>query len=207
MGNNNSMSVLRCSLAALFLLGSQALAGSSAPGINNFHQVDERVYRGAQPTGAGFSYLAKIGVKTVLDLRENGQRSSREAALVTSLGMHYVHVPMSGLTPPTRADITRVLVLMEDGASGTVFVHCLRGADRTGAVIAAYRIDHDRWDNYRAWREAMSLGMSFFQWPRQNFIRKFQPIPTMEARPSPVALRAPENSGQVPLSPATANPR
>ena len=200
------MSVLRCSLAALFLFSSPALAGQSVQGINNFHQVNEHVYRGAQPTTGGFDYLAKIGVRTVLDLRENGERSSREASLVTSLGMHYVNVPMTGLAQPTRADITRILVLLEDGSSGTVFVHCLRGADRTGAVIAAYRIDHDLWDNYRAWKEAMSLGMSFFQLPRQNFIRKFQPLPTMQAPKAPVAFRTPENSTQVNLTSTTANP-
>jgi tyrosine-protein phosphatase SIW14 len=200
------MSVVRCSLAALFLFSSQALAGSSVPGINNFHEVNEHVYRGAQPTVEGFSYLAKIGVKTVLDLRENGERSSREAALVTSLGMHYVNVPMAGLTPPARADITRILVLLEDGSSGAVFVHCMHGADRTGAVIAAYGIDHDHWDNYRALKEAMSLGMSFFQLPRENFIRKFQPLPTMEAPKAPVAFKTPENFRQVNLTSTTANP-
>ena len=53
-------------------------------------------------------------------------------------------------------------------------MHCKRGADRTGAVIAAYRIDHDHWDNLRAFKEAMSRGMSFFQLPRQGYILTFQ---------------------------------
>ena len=74
------MSILNRSLAALFLFSLPALAGSSVQGINNFYQVDEHVYRGAQPTTEGFEYLAKIGVKTVLDLRENGERSTGEAA-------------------------------------------------------------------------------------------------------------------------------
>ena len=102
--------------------------------------------------------------------------------------MHYVNVPMTGLTPPTRAEITRILVLLEDATAGAVFVHCMRGADRTGAVIAAYRIDHDHWDNDRALKEAMSFGMSFFQLPRQNFIRKFQPLPSMEAPKTSAAI-------------------
>jgi protein tyrosine phosphatase (PTP) superfamily phosphohydrolase (DUF442 family) len=194
------MSMLNRSLATLFLFSLPALAGSSVPGIINFSQVDQHVYRGAQPTTEGFDYLAKIGVKTVLDLRESGERASREALLVTSLGMQYVNVPMTGLTPPTKTEITRILVLLEDSTAGAVFVHCLRGADRTGAVIAAYRIDHGHWDNDRALKEAMSFGMSFFQLPRQNFIRKFQPLTNKGDLKSSIAFRTEENSNRLALT-------
>ena len=139
------MSILNRSLVALFVLSLPALASSSVQGIDNFYQVDEHVYRGAQPTTEGFKYLAKIGVKTVLNLREDDERSSGEARVVTSLGTQYVNVPMAGLLPPIDAEITKILALLEDGATGAIFVHCNRGADRTGAIIAAYRIDHDHW--------------------------------------------------------------
>jgi len=165
----------------VFALALPAFAGSSVQGIKNFYQVDEHVYRGAQPTDEGFQYLAKIGVKTVIDLREADERSQAEERLVTAAGMKYVNVPMTGLTPPTEAEITRILGILEDDNTGAVFVHCKRGADRTGAVIASYRIDHDRWDNVRALSEAMARGMSFLQFPRQGYIRTLQPR-TIEAR-------------------------
>ena len=165
----------------LLFLGLPAFASSSVPGIDNFSQVDAHVYRGAQPDAAGFAYLAKIGVKTILDLREADQRALAEERAVTAAGMHYVNVPMTGLTPPTEAEITKILALLEDDTAGPVFVHCKRGADRTGAVMAAYRINHDHWDNARALKEAMSYKMSFFQFPRQGFIRSFQPR-TLEAK-------------------------
>lgn len=130
--------------------------------------------------------MAKLGVKTVLDLREQDSRSAKEAQVVTALGMHYVNVPMRGLTPPTDAQTATILALLESAASGGVFVHCKRGADRTGAVIAAYRVDHDHWANARALKEAMSCGMSFFQWPRQSYIRNFQPhTSVVTAAPEP----------------------
>lgn len=163
----------------LFAFVLPAFAGSTANGIKNFYQVDEHVYRGAQPTEEGFQYLAKIGVKTVIDLRATDERAKAEEAEVTAAGMKYVNVPMTGLTPPTTADISRILGLLEDSGTGPVFVHCKRGADRTGAVIAAYRIDHDHWENSRALSEAMSRGMSFFQIPRQSYIRTFQPRATI----------------------------
>jgi len=196
------MSVLNRTIAAFFLFSLPALASSSVAGIDNFYQVDAHVYRGAQPTTEGLEYLAKIGVKTVLDLREDGQRSSQEAQLVSSLGMQYVNVLMIALTPPTETEITRILALLEDPTTGAVFVHCMRGADRTGAVIAAYRIDHDHWDNSRALKEAMSFGMSFFQVPRQNFIRKFQPLPGKEEPKSTIALLTGENSNRLALTDA-----
>ena len=157
----------------LFALALPAFAGSSVPGIENFYQVDQHVYRGAQPTDKGFKYLAKIGVETVIDLREADERSRAEESVVRATGMKYVNVPMTGLTPPTEAEITRILGILEDKTTGAVFVHCKRGADRTGAVIASYRIAHDQWDNARALKEAKACGMGYFQAPRQSYIRAF----------------------------------
>src|SRR5215831_12891936 len=125
------MSHLKRSLHRTFictvLFSLPALAGSSVPGIHNFYQVDEHVYRGGQPTSEGLSYLAKIGVKTVLDLREPGRRSAQEESDVTALGMRYINVPMGGLTPPSEAQIAKILALLEDKSGGPVFVHCRRG--------------------------------------------------------------------------------
>jgi tyrosine-protein phosphatase SIW14 len=158
----------------VLVLVSPLLAQQPAQGIRNFHQVDQHVYRGGQPDKDGIEYLAKLGVRTVINLREAGPRSRQEEALVTEAGMKYINVPMTGLTPPTDAEIKKILVVLEGETSGPVFVHCKRGADRTGAVIGAYRVDYDGWDNDRALQEAMSSGMSRFQHPRQNYIRGFQ---------------------------------
>jgi protein tyrosine/serine phosphatase len=172
------MSFTRRLPIALLVFGLPVFAGS-VPGIKNFEQVDAHVYRGAQPTSEGFQYLANIGVKVVVDLRETGGRSKSEERMVSDAGMRYVSVPMGGLRPPTDAEITKILGMLEDGTSGPAFVHCRRGADRTGAVIAAYHIDHDKWDNTRALQDAMAHSMSFFQYPRQNFIKNFHSRPAM----------------------------
>jgi protein-tyrosine phosphatase len=177
----------------LFLVASWVPAAYAVrvPGIRNFHEVDANVYRGAQPASNGFRYLSGIGVKTVLNLRMHDGASTREKEIVTSLGMKYVNVPMTGLTPPTPAQITRILALLEDRSGGPVFVHCMRGADRTGAVIAAYRIDHDHWSNGQALLEARTCGMSMFQFPRMAFIRSFHPI--LAIQPAQTAL-PPQNT-------------
>jgi tyrosine-protein phosphatase SIW14 len=176
--------------AALLTLGLPVFA-ASAPGIQNFDQVDAHVYRGGQPTPEGFQYLAKLGVRIIIDLREADTRSQGEQRVVTGAGMRYINVPMSGLTPPTEAEIAKILALLEDGTAGPVFVHCRRGADRTGAVIAAYHIDHDHWDNTRALKDAKAHSMSFFQIPRQNFIKSFRPLAVDAKAPSHAPTPAP----------------
>ena len=183
----------------LFAFALPALAGSPVPGINNFYQVDPHVYRGAQPTDEGFEYLARIGVKTVIDLREADERSKAEERAVTAAGMRYLSVPMTGLIPPTESEICRILGILEDNRTGPVFVHCKRGADRTGAVIACYRIDHDHWDNARALKEAMAQGMGFLQFPRQNYIRIFQPR-LIDTRAAVAKAAAPSTSDGVTAS-------
>src|SRR5438128_1773082 len=95
------MSLSSRSRVFLFILSAPAFAGSSVQGIKNFYQIDEHVYRGGQPTEEGFKYLAKIGVKTVIDLREHDERSIAEERVVSANSMRYVNVPMTGLTPPT----------------------------------------------------------------------------------------------------------
>ncbi len=176
-----------CSRARLIVLAvaSPLLAQQPAQGIKNFYEVDQHVYRGAQPDKEGFEFLAKLGVKTVVNLRQDGPESRREERLVTEAGMKYIHIPMTGLTPPTDPDIKKILGLLEDQTGGAVFVHCKRGADRTGAVIAVYRVDHDGWNNDQALKEAMARGMSPLQHPRQNYIRYFQRAAVEVSAPPP----------------------
>jgi protein tyrosine phosphatase (PTP) superfamily phosphohydrolase (DUF442 family) len=172
------------------LLAFSPVFAGSVPGIENFDKVDAHVYRGAQPTEEGFRYLAKLGVKTIIDLREADSRSKREERVVTGAGMKYANVPMTGLTPPTEAEITKILAILAANPDGPVFVHCRRGADRTGAVIAAYHINFHGWDNARALKDAKAHKMGWFQYPRQGYIMSFRPRP-MDAKATSVADSTP----------------
>jgi len=164
--------------------------GPRAAGVPNFHQVDEHVFRGAQPTPEGFKNLTKLGVKTVIDLRGGNDHTAGEKTVVETLGMKYVHVPMKGLTAPTDEQVARVLALLDQPSASTdwpVFVHCKRGRDRTGTVIACYRITHDHWDNQKALREARLLGMSWVERSMQAYILSYKPPSRAQ-----VANRTPE---------------
>jgi uncharacterized protein (TIGR01244 family) len=155
-------------------------AGPETPAIPNFHQVDEHLFRGAQPAANEFQDLARMGIKTVLDLREEGHSVS-ERKLVEAAGMRYVSLPMSGLTAPSDQQISGALAVLEDSANGPVFVHCRRGADRTGTVIACYRIAHDGWQNRQALEEARTFGMSRLERAMRRYVLHYRaaaaPIP------------------------------
>lgn len=154
--------------------GLEAASIPDVPGVPNFHQVDEHVYRGAQPHGQGFEGLAKLGIKTVIDLR--GQKSEETA--VQRAGMRYIWLPWSGYKAPAESQIGAVLTLLEDNSAWPVFVHCRRGADRTGTAIACYRIEHDHWTNQQALAEAKTFGMSSLEVAMQHFILGFAaPVP------------------------------
>jgi tyrosine-protein phosphatase SIW14 len=143
-------------------------------GVHNFHQVNDHLYRGAQPTDPGFAQLAKLGVKTIVDLRESGDRSASEKKTVEAAGMHYLSFPMAGYSVPSVDVMTKLLALFEDAKSGPVFVHCRRGADRTGTVLAVYRMVHDHWENAKALAEAKAFGMSWTERAMQSYITHYK---------------------------------
>jgi tyrosine-protein phosphatase SIW14 len=146
----------------------------SVPGIPNFHQVNDHVFRGGQPTAEAWPGLARLGVKTVIDLRREDEHSTAaEGQAVAAAGMNYFNVPMKGVVAPTNEQIAKVLELLN--SQEPVFVHCKRGADRTGTVIACYRIAHDRWERKHALNEAKSFGMAWDQMGLKHYVMIFQP--------------------------------
>ena len=92
-------------------------ADLDAPGGPNFHQVNQHLYRGGQPADTAWSSLAKLGVKTVIDLRPASEHSlSQEARIVEAAGMVYVSQPMAPLAAPTNEEIRKILSLLDSSA-------------------------------------------------------------------------------------------
>jgi tyrosine-protein phosphatase SIW14 len=70
---------------------------------------------------------------------------------------------MKGFVAPTDEEVSKVLALLDSNSDVPIFVHCRRGSDRTGAVIACYRIAHDHWKNGQALKEARPYEMYSFE--------------------------------------------
>lgn len=150
-------------LIAVFSFSVFAQAQTSPttfPNINikNFGQMDENYYRGAQPKPEDYASLAALGIKTVVDLRDdptNYAKASAEAA-----GLKYINVPMSGWRSPRDVDINRVLSILKDPASGKVYVHCKAGIHRTGMTGAIYRMNKYGWSFDKAFAEMKNYNYS-----------------------------------------------
>ncbi len=177
--------VLLLFFAALPFAWPQQETGN--PGLPRFARVADGLYRSGQPDEAGFRYLAQLGIRTVIDLRGPGERAAAERALVESLGMRYVNVPLSGWRRPRDEEMQRILTIIADPASRPVLVHCRRGADRTGVVIALYRVLFEGWEPERAYREMRAFG---FRWYLRGMKRYVWEAPARLSASLPVTVRA-----------------
>lgn len=141
--------------------------------LPNFYKVNENLYRGGQPSETGFAELKRIGIKTVIDLRDNDEKASKETALVERAGMRFINLPLDNWARPGIADIEKILAAVNSAANQPVFIHCKRGSDRTGTVIAVYRMTHDGWDAKRAGDEAEKFGIGWWQFAMRDFINDY----------------------------------
>ena len=119
--------------------------------IRNFGKMDDRFYRGAQPDESDYKDLKALGVKTVIDLQDNP--SSYEKRDVEALGMRYVNLPMSDSSYPKQDSVDAFLKLVNDPATGTMYVHCAGGRHRTGVMGAVYRFNVNHWNLDQAYSE------------------------------------------------------
>lgn len=155
---------------------SFVIAGSAAEnGIPYLRTIDQNLYTGHQPKPEDYAKLKAMGIRTVLDLRGGWIHKPHEQKQVEAAGMNYVSIRLSGFWEPHDSQIYRILSVVEDPAQQPVFVHCRRGDDRTGIVVACYHIDHDHWTNRRALDDARSSHMSFLEVLMQRYILNFRP--------------------------------
>jgi tyrosine-protein phosphatase SIW14 len=144
--------------------------------VRNFGQVNEHLFRGAAPSPIALQELGTMGVKLIIDFREAGAASKQEQAQADKLGVRYVNIPLPPTSAPTQDQIAHILTLISQNETVSIFVHCRRGKDRTGTVIACYRIQHDGWNNKKAQAEANSYGMSKVERGMRSFIDHFTPL-------------------------------
>lgn len=122
-------------------------------GISNAGKVSDFLYRGSQPNAAGYQELQRLGVSIVVDLRSTASAEAAEERTVESLGMRHVAIPSSGFFGPSDDQVATFLKLLRDNPAKRVFVHCYFGDDRTGVMVAAYRIAEQHWTADQAYNE------------------------------------------------------
>lgn len=144
-----------------FTAGCSTHTGTPVAGIKNFgpELLNSKLYRGAQPTDIGFTTLSKMGVRTVVNLRDDAK--PREQAAVEAHGMRYVSLGLSANDagkPSAERKLRSFLAIMDDPANQPVFVHCREGKDRTGLFVAVYRMVDESASREAAVRELAQYG-------------------------------------------------
>lgn len=127
-------------------------------GLPNLNQVAPNLYRSAQPTAAGFAAAkTNLNVQTVINLRE----TQTDADILGETLIEPHSVPMYAISIK-KDDVIAALKLIKAGvAKGPVLLHCKHGADRTGVVIAMYRILYQGWSKKQALDEMKNGGFNF----------------------------------------------
>jgi protein tyrosine/serine phosphatase len=171
---SSSRSYVSVLLAVIALvLASSANAFSQEPSskvtIKNFGQMDDRFFRGAQPKEGDYSQLAALGIKTVIDLRDDPEAYEKQN--VEALGMRYVNIPMIAKKYPESSQVEQFLKLVDDPSTGKFFVHCAGGRHRTGVMGAVYRFNHYNWDFEKVYSEMKKYDF-YTRWGHGDF-KKF----------------------------------
>jgi len=125
------------------------------PESENFYRVTPDLYRAAQPTAAAFKEYERFGIKTVINLRA----SHSDRKLLTGSTLKLVEVPIKTWDIDDE-EVVAVLRLIRDEPK-PILVHCQHGADRTGTIIAMYRMVNEGWSRDEALDELRGGGYGF----------------------------------------------
>jgi len=123
--------------------------------LSNLYILNDSIYRCEQPDSLDFVLIHRIGIKSVLNLRSN----FTDKDLIDGLPLNIYSVEMIPFNFGDK-EIVKALRILENSPK-PVIVHCLYGSDRTGVVIAMYRIIFQNWTKEEALNEMEDGGYDF----------------------------------------------
>jgi tyrosine-protein phosphatase SIW14 len=181
------------SVFALALPGATPASREEVRGVPNFAVVSPILSRGAQPTREGFCRLSERGVRTIVSLRSaHGDDAALAGLELSSFRIH------ARQWDPETEDVVRAMKVILTPEYQPVFVHCQAGKDRTGLVVAVYRILVDGWSVDEAIAERKAFGAWGFWWQNKAYLRRLGDVETrrdlvaaIEAAPVPLVVRVP----------------
>lgn len=123
--------------------------------FGNLHRINDSLFRSEQPSKIGIKEIEKLGVKSVLSLRNI--KSDRFIRKKSSLKFYKKTISAWTMTEDELIDALKLLVHSEK----PVLIHCVHGSDRTGTVVAAYRIIFENWSKEKAIQEMLDTKYGF----------------------------------------------
>lgn len=127
--------------------------------VKNFGEVvDGKIYRSAAPSLFCLKVASqKIGLKAVLDLRDNWDKAEwrrYRALLWAHYGIAAYNVPFDDKSPPDPASVSIAMSILLDEGNHPILVHCQGGRHRTGGIVAEYRKRFQGYSAEAAYKEA-----------------------------------------------------
>ncbi len=107
--------------------------------LGNWFRVSAELHRCEQPSASEMKELEAFGIKAVVNLREYHSDSDEVAG--TALTSSEIKLAAGDLTYDQLVAALKLVL----AAPKPVAVHCWHGSDRTGAVIAGYRVAVEGW--------------------------------------------------------------
>ncbi len=153
-------------VAFLFFLSNFA-AVVQANALCTPERVSEGVFRGPHPGEADLRELSGMGIGTVLSLEDNPSVVAEEEKACRSHNINFVNIPLSEVAPPSPHALKQAVSVIQKYRDRGIYVHCRRGVDRTGYVIASFRmlVENCKFDT--AYKECCDHGHSkliYFFW-------------------------------------------
>jgi tyrosine-protein phosphatase SIW14 len=141
-------------------------------GFRNLYKINEDLYRSEQPHEKGMKDLQKIGIHTIVDLRscQNDQNEAFNTKLVL------IHIPIHA----GRISYNDILLSLKSihNAQKPVLVHCLHGSDRTGCIVAAYRMVYENWSKEEAINEFLEKDFGYHNTLYPNILSLLRSLDT-----------------------------
>ena len=126
---------------------------AKSDGVPNFGKLNDYIWRSGQPTKQGYESLAKQGLKTVVNLREE---FPQDKDLVPQ-GVNYVYIPIKDEHEPTEEQAKQFLEVASNPDNWPILVHCHGGEGRAGVMSAIVRHSLDNWTHDQIMKEVSSF--------------------------------------------------
>lgn len=134
--------------------------------FNNLHIVSDSIYRSEKPSISGFKYFEENKMASVLDLRRKHKDSITAIKANYTGKLYFIPTKTADLSDKEIIEALKVL----QNSPKPIVIHCAHGSDRTGTVIAMYRIVFQNWTKKQAIEE-MKRGGYNYHWFYPELIR------------------------------------
>lgn len=143
------------------------IMGNKVEDIFNYLQISDLIATSGQPTEPQITAIKDAGYQVLINLAPLEKFETtlpNKEALVESLGMEYVHIPVIW-NKPTLEDFDRFAQVMQANSDRPVFVHCA-GNFRVSAFMYLYRRIYQNIDEEQAQQDLHKLWVPNDVWQR-----------------------------------------